>query len=579
MSALVTSLQSWLPQMMKADDGPVAMDSPEALVTHRRRLAQILRYIASMHHSLQSEGVGPSFVQEGRQERPPADFFQTDEEQSEWILFSTADFRSLLNVEQNSQTGPLFKSPPFSFYATVTDQQERKRTFTGAFKKEAPKDASVNAKNCWMRITRLTNAQIATTPPESLRRPAVREYLDGWLAQTPGVHTIKDLLTLERLNRAPKLPPNRDARHKQEIHNFLSHYRQYLRRRTYHNILEPMYNHLFEWVQQQSDEELVFGLGHARCYSAATGTWISSPVLEVLVEVEVSRRDGSLLLRPRDHTGVTLHRPFLAALPELAQATVAQLHQKVAEVEPLQLCPGQPQTYVPLLQEIAVQVAADGSFHSSARAKLDDPSKLVVTEAWCLFRRPKPSSVWARDATKFADKIMMENATDSTCSLNLPLAAWALTFGPQAVEQKRRELIQQNAPPKGLLDRFFAPKTNPQPAQPKPLFPLPTSGPQSRIAELLFSGYPAVVCSGPPGSGKSHTSTWANMRIVHPCTSLSNTFTNTFLACIHSLQYRVRLLVSRKTSFGHFQKRPRPGCIERTSPWYGERLVRRRVHE
>ena len=522
-------------------DGNIA-DASDAEMTHRRRLAQILRYIANMHHSLQSEGVGPSFVQEGRRDQPPSDFFQLDEQQGEWILFTTTDFRLLLNAEQNAQSGgPLFPSPPFSFYAAVTEQKQggespRKRMFSAAFKSDntntiTNKESSVDGKTCWMRITRLTNAQIATTPPESMRRSAVRNYLEGWMMQTPDVGQLEDLLTLDRLSRPPKLPPGYDVRERQEVNSFLRQYRRYLRRKAYHDILEPMYNHLFEWVQQQSDEELVFGLGHARYFHAPTNTWISSPVLEVLVEVEVSRKDGSLLLRPRDHTGVTLHRPFLAALTETGHTTMTSLHQKVADYEPSQVCPGQPETYAPLLQEIAVQVAADGSFQSSARVRPEDASKLVITEAWCLFRRPKPSTVWARDATKFADQILMSQPSDA---LALPLASWALTFGPQAVERERTKLIVRDSPQRGFLGQLFnryeAVKT-PATRLTKPLFPLPTSVPQTRIAELLLNQkYPAVVCEGPPvsfgqmfcrqstqkiafltfilnpqGSGKSHT--------------------------------------------------------------------------
>lgn len=525
----------WLTKMNADSQGvATATDSGENVeLVHRRRLAQILRYIANMHHSLQSaEGVGPSFVQEGRRGgRSPADFFQTDEDQSDWILFSTTDFRHLLTAEQNPAGAgqPLFPSPPFSFYAAVNteprDVSPRKRTFTGAFRSDSSTATSKESSSaadgktgCWMRITRLSNAQIARTPPESLHRPIVRDYLEGWLLQTPDADRIQDLLTLERLATPPKLPPGRDVRHKQEISSFLRQYRKYLRRKAYHDILEPMYNHLFEWVQQQSDEELVFGLGHARYHNSATNTWISSPVLEVLVEAEVSRKDGSLLLRPRDHTGVSLHRPFLAALTDTVQSTMAHLHQKVADYEPCQLCPGQPETYVPLLQEIAVQVSADGSFQSSSSqsaAASEDSSKLVITEAWCLFRRPKPSSVWARDATKFADSIMLSSSgsavsppSSCTNTLELPLAAWALTFGPQMVEQKRVQLMkqQESRPAKGFLEQFFSSSSTPEPVKEtnptKLLFPLPTSAPQSHIAELLLNNkYPAVVCEGPPGSG------------------------------------------------------------------------------
>jgi hypothetical protein len=74
--------------------------------------------------------------------------------------------------------------------------------------------------------------------------------------------------------------------------------------KLYQQTLEPIYNRLFEWNQQQNDnnEELVWGLGHAKLLMS-DGRLINGPLLEVLVEVELAP-DGALLVRPR---GMLLH--------------------------------------------------------------------------------------------------------------------------------------------------------------------------------------------------------------------------------------------------------------------------------
>jgi hypothetical protein len=708
--------------------------------THRKRLAQILRYIANMHQTLNGDGVRHSFVRaeqgvavvaaagggEGgglgdeedgdgdddpddplpppqrrrragavgttnrggaRQQQqgggrplllpppPPSDFFQV-EDSGGAILFTSNDFSKLLALEQraspsSSSVSPsasasagttttkptavvsaLFDRPLFSFYAAAAassgggpaaaatkEAAARKRTLAGALKStfaaasssfssssgggggggdgvsSSSIGSSFNGKPCWLRITRLTNAQIMTGRPsldDDHLHAAVRQYLEEWRRRRTSDNieqvattmvSFEDFLTLNRLSEAPPPSSTRlDARGASEIRGFLRRYKKYLLKREYQERLEPMYNRLFEWVQQRDQnhqhqsgstgssleqpEELVFGLGHAlwrqndadnvsgkgggSTAATTTTTWINGPVLEVLVEVELAR-DGALLIRPRDHTGVALNRQVVSALasgngataaaagedafgdalgtmtssfasaaPSIASssaasaaAALAQLYRTVGELEASQLAPGQPSTYIPLLKRIAMELSSNGSYQplsstssstttaASARTAVD--CKLRITEAWCLYARPKPSSVFARDAMAFADMI----ATSSTGSnvsgpaTSLPRAAWALTHGPGVFDSQSFSFLPNMGQHRvatskaGRLlswlmsnNRFATPASNSQPQEQvtteKPLFPLPTSEPQNQIAELLLTKQaPAVVCEGPPGTGLS----------------------------------------------------------------------------
>jgi hypothetical protein len=188
---------------------------------HRKRLAQILRYIASMHQSLNATDGAYSFVRQVQIEQydrvPP--FFQFSENEGEdqedqrsGMLATTDNFRNMLAMESSTDPAgiPVFDSPPFSFYAASSSLSRvaaRKRTFTGVIRSAvsgSPEgNTSTPEKACWLRITRLTSAQVTAKPDSS--HPAVRRYLEDWGAQVqPPVTSIRQLLTLVRLNAAPK---------------------------------------------------------------------------------------------------------------------------------------------------------------------------------------------------------------------------------------------------------------------------------------------------------------------------------------------------------------------------------------
>jgi hypothetical protein len=246
--------------------GTTAMEKEDAAAAHHRKLAQLLRYIATLNAD---GGAGHSFVRQVRNRREPSSFFQLESErenqddQLSGILFSTEDFRHMLAMETDPAT-PVFDSPPFSFYAASSAPKGvalGKRMFTGAIKRVITGSADAPGKSCWLRITRLTSTQV-TAPPDT-SSPAVRQYLEDWRTQLqPPLQSIEQLLTLRHLARAPKLPPSVDMSSSREIKTFLRKYKKYLRKRLFQLSLEPMYNRLFEWIQRQQDHnnELVWGL-------------------------------------------------------------------------------------------------------------------------------------------------------------------------------------------------------------------------------------------------------------------------------------------------------------------------------
>ena len=419
--------------------------------------------------------------------------------QQDGIIFTTYDFFRLTNLSTELQ----FSSPPFSFYsAGPPPKASRKRTAGGGVKTNNTNDAASSP--CWMRLTRLT----AESPP--LAGPAVVAYLERWSDRRGGVD-VNELLTKDNLQRAPKV----DGHDHPQVQTFFRRYKKHLKKRDFQQALEPLYNRLFEWLQTDQQDDLVWGLGHARLQTN-DGILINGPLLEVRVEVELAR-DGALLVRPRQHTGVTLNREILAALTqETAGESVARtLNLVVEELETCQLAPGEPSTYTSLLKRMAVELSSGGTFMSASKCSPRfDVGQMTLTDAWCLYSSPKPSAVWARDACKFVETLSDPNFI-------IPKALWALTHGPGALEalmkteNGNRQASTNNYLPMrifkaamfGSSKRQAIAAKEEQPARPlRPLFPLPTSDSQNRIAELLLAkNYPAVVCEGPPGTGKTHT--------------------------------------------------------------------------
>ena len=519
------------------------------------------------------------------------------------VLFSSNDVRELVRLSSANRrpakgvlgqpkSGDPEPSPSFSFYAALSSSSttatgsHRKHLLSGAIKaaglgsnkqQHHSEEVVDPTKPCWLRITRQASS-IHHHPkggygplPNSCSLPAVQQYLQEWQrnTSTPNATTTLSLdqFVWDHLDVAPKVPPTASRNDAQQIAIFLDECRGRVRQETaLSRALEPLYNRLFEHQYNHTpDDVLVLGLGHARVLvtnsgdeGGATATdstddderapvkLVNGPLLEVLVEVELAP-DGALLVRPREHTGVSLNRDVWGALGAHAATTGnttthsssssvwASWQRTVSELEPASLSPGQPATYVPLLQRLAVELSPDGIFRPSASGSTHSAHRLVITEAWCLYSRPKPSSVFARDALSFAEQLLKGRdgggaTAESRTAVVPPKATWSLTHGPGCLEQvldrEAREEERRKSP--GLLEsihRWMTTKRTvhaddtvapPSTLAVRTLFPLPSSDAQHRIADLLLSKqYPAVVCEGPPGTGKTHTI--ANLVCAYLC--------------------------------------------------------------
>jgi hypothetical protein len=205
---------------------PAAMEQRLQEALHRKRLAAILRYIASMHEALRSaEGTcNHSFVRPIQDAANASDFFQFERMNDEvgndaascGVLFSTNDFRRLIVAEamDGERSTSLWSSPPFSFYATsslatapnTSSTTYRDGTNTSSITSTRfSQPESQRGQGIWLRVTRL-GANAPVEQPEI--PPIVHKYLQDWLNDSsPSRCTqISDLLTIHHLERAPGIP-------------------------------------------------------------------------------------------------------------------------------------------------------------------------------------------------------------------------------------------------------------------------------------------------------------------------------------------------------------------------------------
>ena len=498
-----------------------SMSTAELQASHHKRLAQILRYLATIHRGGGGSGAGSSslaehfireypslnegkeaVMQEFDMTGQSADLVEVGDNNP--LLFSLGDFQS---ISTSASESGLFASPPFSFYAASassnTSPTARARKF---FTGNAPPTS------CWLRITRLKPEE-----PPAIPSQTVKQYLDNWAAKRK-LRSYKRLIrSLDALDHAPALDATLSTRKQKEIKSYLKKCRRHVKRDTIRRKLEPLYNRLFEIAQStkaaDAFEELILGLGNARMLlddGEGESTVINGPLLEIRVEVELAP-DGALLVRPCEHTGVELNRDVVGALCN-DRAVISSLHRAVGEMETMTLSPGQPDTYSKMLKKIAVEISSGGRFvstQSSAYATVNpsrNVNRLLLTDAWCFYHRPKPSSVWARDAQTLADLVSRHQGARSLLSSSVqtpPMASLSLTHGPNALQG-----VSISQPPLSTraMSSFksFLGWSSASSGPERPLFPLPSSASQLRIHQLLAEGAPAVVVEGPPGCGKTH---------------------------------------------------------------------------
>ena len=358
------------------------------------------------------------------------------------VIFTTTTFRECVIIPESS-TSTTSTTPsvtqhksllPFTFYGSTSLSTAAAAAATSA---SARSDANV---------TNATSASTTFMTNTMLGKKRTRMETNPNGSTNPSHHCWL------RLTRLSATATTSTTSLKHSSHNNNEHLLRMKR------ILEPIYNRLFDYIQQDESQhcELLWGLGHAYYIipssTTSAATVINGPLLEVPMEMELGKKDGAIYLRPKQSPhassasngggGVRINREVLTALLRHSNAALSKQqgnpnnsnnstsggttdtllqswYRKVQnDIDIAQISPAQPETYRPILQQMAMELLSNGVFIDSTTATTvssdvhhrHDPQKTcIISDTWCLYVSNKPSSILSRDALAFVDRISKKN--------------------------------------------------------------------------------------------------------------------------------------------------------------------------
>lgn len=268
----------------------------------------------------------------------------------------------------------------------------------------------------------------------------------------------------------------------------------------------------------QAAFELVWGIGIVRWRAKPEAPAIDLPLIEQLVELELEK-NGDIIVRPRHLAPVLAMRPYGELDIDRISQTQALLEAKLRDRlgdQNLVLTPFDGFSHEDILQLAANLLSPRGRLVSRQEiadgAPSEPPSELLsIYGSWAIYTRPRSDSYRRDDLRKMAAAVIRAESDDA-----LPAPLRGFVHQAPAAEATPEDDID-------LTDRFLGHKTgsegressstgatrevgpNPRPGAPGAyFFPLPYNEDQAKIIDRLEQDG-AVVVTGPPGTGKSHT--------------------------------------------------------------------------
>jgi very-short-patch-repair endonuclease len=267
-----------------------------------------------------------------------------------------------------------------------------------------------------------------------------------------------------------------------------------------------IYSQLFTLKQQlesgivEAQLELAWGIGFG--IWNYNGTTVSYPLITRLVELTLNQQTAALEIRPRDIDArlevdwyASVDNPDVAGLERAAKEFFARSANTFS--------PFDRETFEELLRAAATHLDPQGICwpnqippENRLLPKLQE--KLVVTDTWVLFARPRTNSIFLRDLENLRKAVNSAAGRES-----LPAAVAAVVTDPASDNAvvELPEFRGISASYQG--DDSKSPSGNKSEIRDL-YFPKPFNDEQVRLVQLLevFDG---VVVQGPPGTGKSHT--------------------------------------------------------------------------
>jgi uncharacterized protein Yka (UPF0111/DUF47 family) len=267
-----------------------------------------------------------------------------------------------------------------------------------------------------------------------------------------------------------------------------------------------IYDSLFslqQTIEAQGDEqpiELIWGIGV--CRWICEGHRINHPLLEKPIEIEVDKKDGAILIHPRNNEPTiavgayfALGNPGVDALLRFGKKHFSEMS------EDIEFSPYIHESFEPLLRQASTHLSESGTYWPNVNPDKENrkPNKisdsLEVTDSWIIFARPRSATGFIQDIERFQKKL--EGSKKSDNQIPIPVKRLVTELSDKKPLQVSGGFLSNNglsSSRSGVLQKQST----------ELFFPKAFNDSQVQIIDRLEKN-DGVVVQGPPGTGKTHT--------------------------------------------------------------------------
>lgn len=268
-----------------------------------------------------------------------------------------------------------------------------------------------------------------------------------------------------------------------------------------------LYDSLFslqQTIEAQGEDqpiELIWGIGISRWL--CEGHKINYPLLEKPIEIEVDRKNGAILIRPRNNETTivvgayfALENPGVDALLRFGKKHFSDMS------EDIEFSPYIHESFEPILRQASTHLSESGTYWPDINPDKEnrEPNKisesLEVTDSWIIFARPRSATGFIQDIERFQKKLDDPEASDD--HIPNPTKRLVTELSDKKPIQMRGGLSSSG------LSSSSSGGSQEKNKKTELFFPKAFNDSQVQIIDRLEEN-DGVVVQGPPGTGKTHT--------------------------------------------------------------------------
>ncbi|MBF0234225.1 MAG: AAA family ATPase [Desulfamplus sp.] len=269
-----------------------------------------------------------------------------------------------------------------------------------------------------------------------------------------------------------------------------------------------IYDSLFslqQTIEAQGEEqpiELIWGIGISRWL--CQGHSINHPLLEKPIEIEIDRKDGTILIHPRNNEPTiavgayfALENPGVDALLRFGKKHFSEMSENI------EFSPYIHESFEPILRQASTHLSESGTYWPDINPDKEnrEPNKigesLEVTDSWLIFARPRSVTGFIQDIERFQKRLEESQISD----IQIPNPIKKLVT---ELSDKKPLHTDSGFPSGSTFSPLSSGVSKGKEEKTELLFPKAFNDSQVQIVHRLEKN-DGVVVQGPPGTGKTHT--------------------------------------------------------------------------